>query len=109
MILSYLTVALLTQLSYSDDRLTDRYEQAGKVAFKAAYIQSGLESDILNIQKASETIARKWITDNGLNPVLTVGSAVVPVIFYKRIEFHSSGFTFKGTVEKKELNFNTSF
>lgn len=100
---------LLFILSNDISKADSKYDEAIKVSFKAAYIQSGLESDVLNIQKSSETIARKWITDNGLNPVLTVGSAVVPVILYKRIEFHSSGFTFKGTVEKKELNFNLGF
>ena len=101
----FLLLMILNTNSYA----SDKYDEAIKVSVKAAYIQSGLEADVLNIKRVAESEARKWISDKGLNPILTVGSTVVPVLLYKCIEFHTNGFSFTGTSDKKELMYNVGF
>ena len=44
-----------------------------------------------------------------MSTLLTVGSVVVPVLYYKRIEFHTGNFSGSITKDKKSLDFIVGF
>jgi len=79
------------------------YDEAIMVASKAAFKQSGLEAKFILVSNAAQGKGNKFLKDNGLTGVATVGAVVVPVIIYKRLEIHHNDLTFRGTVDKKEL------
>lgn len=109
--LKYLVVLFLSQLSYSEsDSVRNlKYEQAGRIAVQAALKQSGLEREFLNIQEVATTRVTEWFRINHLGTVVSITSAVVPVIVNKRVQFHTGDFSFSGTSDKKELNFIIGF
>lgn len=79
------------------------------VASKALFKQSGLEAKFIVVKDAATAKGNKWLKDNGLTQVASVTAAIAPVIIYKRVEIHHNDFTFRGTIDKKELVYMISF
>jgi hypothetical protein len=110
-LIGMITFLFLLPLSYcrADDLNSLKYEQAGKVAAQAAFKQSGLEAQFLNVQHVAETNVSKWFKLRHLGFIVTAVSTVAPVIVNKRIQVHSGDFSFTGTSDKKELDFILGF
>jgi hypothetical protein len=112
--LSKLITLLLVQLSYAYDVTTlitvdTKYEQASRTTIQAIYIQSGWESKVTKVKDVTTHNIFKWTSDNGLSKVISLGSAIVPVIFNKKIEVHTGNFILSGSSDKKEVLFILGF
>ena len=102
--------ALLLTILLSTPALADHdYKPAIKSATEAALIQSGLEADFFKVQTALLNKANKWVYKNGLTNVVAVGSAVVPVLLYKKVRVRTGKFIFEGRPNKVEGLFQLQF
>ena len=99
-----LIILLFNHLSYCSS-----YDEAIMIASKAAFIQSGYESDFIQATNIANRGMIKWLNNQGMGVVVPIGSIVIPVVIYKRIEVHHNDFTFQGNRDKKELTWLIRF
>lgn len=114
MFLSMLHIILLSQSSYAYDitqliTIDTKYEAATKTAVQAAYKQSGYESKANVVKDAGTAKGMKWIKDNNLSTIVAIGTAITPVLIYKKIEVHTGNFILSGSLDKKEAIWTFGF
>ena len=114
MFLSMLQIIILSQLSYAYDitsliYITPKYDTATKTVIQAWYKQSGYEDKANVVKEAGTAKGLKLVKDNGLSSVVTIGSAVVPVLLYKKVEVHTGNFILSGSADKKEIDWTFHF
>lgn len=86
-----------------------KYNKAINVSIDAAMIQSGLKPDLLKIQRSLETKATKFLRDNGLATVATVGAVLIPIVYYQKVRIPSGNFLLEGKKDSISLTYTLQF
>lgn len=100
---------LLLLLPLNSFAIDDKYDKAVSVTIPAILKQSGVEADFLRVQHVAGSKVSKWFKDNGLSTVATVGSVVLPILYYKAFRATSGDFTIEGKRDKVQLIFQVQF
>jgi hypothetical protein len=101
----FFTIYLLSN-TYKYDA---KYNDAVTNATNAAYKQSMAEPNFLQVKNAAQDKGTRLIHNAGMDIPVTIGTAIVPVLIYKKVRVKSGNFVFEGTTTTKQITWSIQF